>query len=275
MAYWDLGPTEEEQEMAGLPRKSVTSTVAAVIALFTSLATCGAEVPVVPLAHFDEDYQKTVPSGGGGILVGATVGDDEAGYLLKPALFIPAGMYTKVPVLCVETVSVDGSYWSHGELAGPTVAEDQGALRFLPNSPKTKDPQGTQWPSEIREFGPNNIAVLAGLGACSSQENRNTRTFFAVDRSKGPDRNSANAHYHLAVNPRVADEVQVNYTRLDGAKARVLCGGAEKKFHNTAYSMVCDLEGPFADETSVELDPSLHGHPLSSYRFDLIYAHAR
>lgn len=246
-----------------------------VISALVSAVACAGEIAAVRLDHFDENYLKTVPAGGGGILVGATVGEDDSTYLLKPVLFVPASVYTKATALCVETVSVDGSYWSHGELPGPLLANHNGALRVLPNSARTRDPLGTQWPREIQEFGAANIAVLASVGACGSQEERNSRLFVAVDRSRGPERSPPTSHYRLVVNPRLADEVQVNYRRKDGSDAHVLCTDAEKKFHNTAFSMVCDLEGPFADETSIELVPRRRGHPLASYRFDLTYAHAR
>jgi hypothetical protein len=256
-------------------RYAVTAAVIATSAMLAHSAVGAPDMPAVKLDAFDEDYLKTVPTGGGGILVGATVGEDDAANLLKPALVVPATEVLKVSTLCVETISVDGSYWSHGQLTGTDLTANQGTLRVLPNSAKTKDPRGTQWPGEIRDFGPDNVAVLAGLGACGSQDNRNAHLFFAIDRSKGPGRSPVYARYHLAVNPRLADEVHVKYTRLDGSETQIACRAADKKFHNIAFSMICDLEGPFADETSIDLLPSLHGHPLATYSFRLVYAHAR
>src|SRR5580692_6565548 len=119
-----------------MPEKSKTAGIAtvALTAILARAAISAPDMPGVKLDAFDEDYLKTVPTGGGGILVGATVGEDDSANLLKPALVVPATELPKVSTLCVETISVDGSYWSHGQLTGAALTENQGTLRVLPNS---------------------------------------------------------------------------------------------------------------------------------------------
>jgi hypothetical protein len=228
-----------------------------------------AEPPLVRLADFQEFFLKKVPTGGAGILVGATAETDLPEYLLKPTLFVPRTFFPKIASLCIETISIDGSYFSHGELSRADLESHRGTLRFVPNNTDVSTPEGTRWGREIREFGPANLAVLAGIGGCGSKENRNSRTFFIVDRSGS---SLAPQHYRLYVNPTLADHVDVTYHRSDGREARVACVDPRSSFANTAFSLICELAGPFKNVTSVELVPSRAGLPLPPYRFDLVYA---
>jgi hypothetical protein len=237
----------------------------------TQAQTGGPDIPEIKLSGFKETFLKAVPTAGGGPLVGATVGKDDPAYLLKPALFLPAALYSKWPALCVETVSIDGSYASHGEISQVDLESDHGVLRFVPNNPETRNAEGTMWPREILRFGPRNVAVLASVGTCGSDENRNVHTFALVDRSVHGSGDAAPRPYELYVNPKLADEVDAIYRRRDGREVRVPCQPAENTFHNTAFSRICELDGPFQDVTAVELVPSKFGRPLPSYRFMLVY----
>jgi hypothetical protein len=230
------------------------------------------EIPTVKLSKFEENLLRTVPTGGAGILVGATLVGDELRHLFTPALFLPSSAYPEAGTLCIETVSIDGSYSSHGEIPGSDLRSYRGAVRFAPNNPDASGREGTKWAREIQAYGPRNLAVLASIGACGSQENRNARTFVVVDRSAPGTPGPENRHYRLYVNPLLADEVDVLYRGRDNREMRAVCLPADSEFNSVAFSQICELNGPFTDVTHVEIVPSKFGKPLQKYIFNLLYA---
>jgi hypothetical protein len=260
--------------MKGQLHRVLRSCVATLVVLLlptTQAAPQGTEteIPAVKLSRFYEKYNKNVDIGGRGLLVGATVGVEEQKYLLSPALLVPVNIYQGWSVLCIETVSIDGSYSSHGELARADLDSHHGLLRFTPNSERAHGPEGTEWPHEIREFDPGSLAVLASVGACGSDENHNTRTVALVNRSSTTA--SSPLRYRLYVNPRGATHVDVMYRRRDGQEMQTACVPAESKLHSTAFSLTCELQGPFDDITPITLMPFRYERALRAEPFSLIY----
>lgn len=232
-------------------------------------------LPAVRLSKFDEQYRQIIPSAGAGVLLGATTGADDPDHLLKPALFVPPGVYTKLTALCIETRSIDGSYYSRGELSPTDLSSHQGILRFMPASTKTRAPEGTEYASEIRRYGPSNIAVLASAGSCGSAANRNSRTFIVVDRAASTLRAQPTRQYRIYVSPGWADQVDAVYRTRTQHPVRVTCEPAQSPYSKATFSHTCRLDGPFADVTHVTVLPTKNGSPLPRYEFDLIYLQER
>jgi hypothetical protein len=232
---------------------------------FALAQTPGGKFPSVSLLNYVESYVKEVPTGGH-TLVGATTGDGTPEQLLHPALLVPRALYTKGSVVCVETLSIDGSYSSHGELTGGELAANQGRLRVSPGD--SRFPRGTQYEHEMLAFGGSQLATLASVGGCDSTENLSGHTYLVIDRGAEPG--AAVRSYRLFVNPKWAQDVAAVYTQKDGHKARVVCLAAPTIHANTAFSRICDLTGPFAESTHVELSLSRFGRTLLQDSFDLV-----
>lgn len=225
-------------------------------------------LPSVPLTNYTESYVKEVPTGGH-TLVGATTGEGTPAQLLNPALFVPERIYSKTTLVCVETLSIDGSYSSHGELTHDNLEANHGRLRVAPGDPHF--PGGTKYAREMINFGDAQLATLASLGACNSAENLSGRTFLVIDRSSGAAA-AAVRSYRLFVNPKWAQDVAATYRQKDGRSAHTDCAAAPTTRENTAFSRICDLTGPFGESTHVELSLSRFGRLLSSDSFELVFS---
>jgi hypothetical protein len=216
-----------------------------------------------------EEYHVSEIKAGGHALVGATTADDSPNFLLRPALFIPESIYGKSDALCVETFVVDGTYSSHGELRREDVVARHGVLRY--QFPDGDSPDATRYAEEIRKLDAAVVAPLITLGHCHSEENRNNHIVIVADRSNG---SRGEKDFRLYVNPGIADEVVARYKGRSGAQQEARCMPPRTQRELTTFSLICELSGPFAPLTHVDLDLRHFSRQLPVQGFDLVYAPA-
>ena len=105
---------------------------------------------------------------GGRPLVGTVALGEPAMGVISPALVFPRGALQAPVSHCVETVSIDGAYWSQGQVTADVLRRGTTRLRIRYGE-SSRPSEESEINGILGGFGPANVAVLVTVGACQDE----------------------------------------------------------------------------------------------------------
>ena len=211
----------------------------------------------ITLDGFVDRKSSTVHISGRSI-VGATVADPTTPSA-TPELALQTNLPKNQTNICVETTTIDGTYWSRGQIKWNDVEAGRGSVQFRYGSDQVRDGE-SNYRAAAQRFHGDGLAVLATLRGCDAGGPGNE--FVVVNRSG------------QAVLDRI--DVFVNTARSD-AELRyrnkpVRCVPVKSEFQRVAYDAICTINGPFEPKMDMELVLSRFGEAQDPLRFSLLLA---
>lgn len=216
----------------------------------------------ITLDQFVDRKSSTVRISGRSI-VGATVGDHTAPSSTPELALTPSVVKTKANI-CVETTTIDGTYWSRGQIKWSDIDANRGVIQFRYGSDQVRDGE-SNYRAAAQRFRGEGLAVLATLRGCDDSGPGNE--FVVVNRSGQPvlDR------LEVFVNTARSDADLVFYSTARG-KVSVRCVPVKSEFQRVAYDAICEVPGPFESRMEMELVLSRFGDPQAPLPFSLLLA---
>lgn len=216
-------------------------------------------IPIIELEKFVERSSSETRVSGG-LLLGATLlGESDKGFP-APRLVLPSS-----PVgspFCVETVGIDGSYWSQGELPASAIRSGQTVLRIKYG--KDVKPGAVSNAQILNELGATNVAVLVTAGPCDG--GTSTRQVIVADRLNG-SRQGKGVRLFLNASK---NEVEAVYTSAAGKQVEAECFEIKSQRQRLAYDSFCDWHEPLGETTLVTVKTARFGREVLKVKFTLI-----
>jgi hypothetical protein len=217
-------------------------------------------LPTVELEKFVERLSSETRVGGG-LLLGATLlGEPDKGFP-APRLVLPAkpdsGPY------CVETIAIDGSYWSQGELPASAIRGGEPGLRIKYGN--NSKPGGASNSQILDDLGAGNLAVLVTTGSCDGA--RRDRRVVVADRLN-EDRKGKGVRLFLNASK---NDVEAVYASGTGAEVSAECFEIKSsQRQRLAYDSFCELRAPLGENTQVTVKTTRFGRKVLQVTYTLI-----
>lgn len=212
------------------------------------------------------DRRSTETRVGGRPLVGAMLLPGDRAQIASPLVPLPERGVRTAAAICLETVTVDGSYWAQGEIPTRSLASDPAGV-LVRYGEETRPENGREIENLLHGFDERSVAVLATVGGC--QDDHSDEQIVVVRRGPG----SPKVGVRLFINAS-RNQVDVGYSGEDGHARTATCRLISGERQRIAFDTLCDLEGPLPRNVSVSVSMTRFERKLPERKYRLLVEEA-